>query len=111
MAIKYSENVKKEFLNTKLLRKLELLELYCDIDLIVTSGHRTPKENEKVGGAKDSSHLKGLAVDILCLDGVKYEKIRKSAEWAGITRKGHGSRHIHLDIDPSKPQNCEWWEK
>lgn len=108
--IKFNENVEIDKLNKKLLRKLDLLELYCPIDIIITSGFRTPEHNKEIGGSKSSSHLKGLAVDIACSDGVSYKKIQKSAEWAGFTRMGHGKDHIHLDIDTSKPQNCEWWE-
>ncbi len=30
----------------------------------ILSGYRTPKHNKKVGGAKNSHHVKGVAVDI-----------------------------------------------
>lgn len=36
------------------------------IPIHVNSGYRTPSYNKKVGGAKESQHLKGKAGDITC---------------------------------------------
>lgn len=36
-----------------------------DKTIIVTSGYRSPEVNEKVGGSKNSDHIRGLAADIL----------------------------------------------
>jgi uncharacterized protein YcbK (DUF882 family) len=30
----------------------------------ITSGYRSPQHNKKIGGAKDSQHVKGMAADI-----------------------------------------------
>ena len=32
----------------------------------VTSGYRSPKLNQMIGGSKNSMHMQGLAADILC---------------------------------------------
>lgn len=106
----FAKGVKKEDLNSKLIRKLDLLERYFEGDLKVTSGLRSIEHNKAVGGSPTSSHLKGLAIDIFCEDGRTYWNIRNKAIWAGFNRIGHGKTHIHLDIDTDKPQNCEWWE-
>ena len=34
--------------------------------IVINSGYRTVKRNAKVGGTPESSHTKGLAVDIAC---------------------------------------------
>ena len=34
----------------------------------INSGYRTPEHNRKVGRNKSSSHLRGLACDIHCVD-------------------------------------------
>ena len=34
------------------------------IPFVITSAYRTPEKNKEVGGSENSSHLKGLAVDI-----------------------------------------------
>ena len=57
-------------INRKLLYKtLDLLEVlekrgYNQYGFKIVNGHRHPKYNEKVGGAKLSRHIKGEAVDI-----------------------------------------------
>lgn len=111
MPIIYSEKVRKEDLDPKLRRKLDLFDIYCDIEVIATRGYSDAEKNALVGGVKNSSHIKRLAIDISCDNGVLYAKIKKYAGWAGFTRFGHGEKHIHLDCDLSKAQNCEWWEK
>ena len=47
-------------------------ERYCgpgaDTPVKVSSGYRSYKLNNKVGGARDSNHLIGCAADIVCRD-------------------------------------------
>jgi len=45
---------------------LEWIRLGIGEPLIVTSGFRCPEHNEKVGGAPNSLHTQGRAVDIIC---------------------------------------------
>jgi len=67
-----SDNSKKYYwlINKKLLKKLlqlqELLEKsgYNKKGFTITDGYRHPRENERVGGAKLSRHIKGEAIDI-----------------------------------------------
>lgn len=49
----------------RLLVKLELLRsMMGGIPILINSGYRCPKHNEKVGGAKNSYHMVGKAADI-----------------------------------------------
>ncbi len=45
---------------------LQPLRDYLGCPVIVTSGYRCYKLNEKVGGVRNSQHLKGEAADFIC---------------------------------------------
>lgn len=47
--------------------------------IIITSGYRTPTHNAKVGGAKYSYHMRGMAVDIK-VNGVSTKKVAKALD-------------------------------
>jgi len=48
----------------ELARNLQVLRDAINKPITITSGYRSPKYNEKIGGAKDSQHMKGTAADI-----------------------------------------------
>jgi hypothetical protein len=54
--------------------------------MTVTSWYRTPEYNAKVGGAKDSMHLKALAIDFQT---PRHNKAKRftPAQWQNIIRK------------------------
>jgi len=68
----------------------------------ITSGYRTKEKNKQVGGVPNSSHTKGLAVDLACTDNIKRTLILK-----GLYNCGSDlfieicKSHIHIDIDKS----------
>lgn len=81
------------------------------VPILLTSGYRGPRYNEKVGGSKSSSHVKGLAMDISCSDTQHRFFYLRAALAAGFTRIGIGKNFIHLDIDNSKPDKLIWLYK
>ena len=48
----------------ELARNLEVLRTAINKPITITSGYRSPKYNTKIGGVKDSQHLRGTAADI-----------------------------------------------
>lgn len=99
------QDPKMEGLDIKLMTLLDNARTMADIPFIITSGKRDVYSNNEVGGVKDSAHLKGLACDIECESSTARYHIIKGAIVAGFKRIGIGKGHIHLDIDPEKPQN------
>jgi uncharacterized protein YcbK (DUF882 family) len=83
----------------------------ANISFNITSGYRSPEHNKSVGGVLNSSHLKGMAVDIKCSDSRKRSIIVSSLIKAGFTRIGIASSFIHVDNDPDKSQNVMWTYK
>lgn len=57
-----------------LAERLQLFRVYKGTKIIITSGWRSHSLNARVGGAKNSFHLKGMASDII------YKDIKKTAD-------------------------------
>lgn len=51
----------------ELARNLQVLRDAINKPITITSGYRSPKYNAKIGGVKDSQHLRGTAADIKVL--------------------------------------------
>lgn len=69
---------------------------------IITSGYRTLAENAKVGGVPNSSHLKGLGVDLAVKDSATRHKIIKGLLATGTPCFIEDCKsHIHVDLDAS----------
>jgi uncharacterized protein YcbK (DUF882 family) len=69
-------------------------------EIHINSGPRCPKHNAAVGGATNSTHLRGIAADIAFITGDQlYALIRICIE-VGIRRIGINPRgnFIHIDI-------------
>jgi len=80
----------------------------------ITSGVRSIEHNSNVGGAPNSSHLRGLAVDIS--DNNKGEMLSSKFRYVAmmtlvnmnIGRIGLADTFIHFDIDKEKGQDVIW---
>jgi zinc D-Ala-D-Ala carboxypeptidase len=88
-----------KLMDESLLTMLDELRENCGFPLKINSGVRTVARNEAVGGSVNSSHLKGLAVDIHCTESAKRFKIIDEALRLGFDRIGIAKTFIHLDID------------
>ena len=66
--------------------------------VVINSGYRTHEHNKSVGGKPDSSHLKGLAVDIACKNSTDRFKLEGILREVGFKRIGMGSTFIHVAV-------------
>lgn len=97
-----------EGLDTELVAKLDWARGRSGIPFIITSGRRTPEENERAMGVDASAHIKGLAVDLRCSDSESRYKMLNALFLAGFKRLGVYDKHIHADLDPGLPQDVCW---
>lgn len=106
----YFKEKEVEGLDKELISMLDIARSFAEIPFIITSGFRTPEKNQQVGGAKDSAHLKGLAVDLACCSSEKRYLIIKGLIKAGFKRIEICKHHIHADIDRTKKQEIIFLE-
>lgn len=97
-------------MNPKLLKMLDELRGKAGIPIVLSSAFRCSKHNKKVGGVTNSSHVKGMAVDMKCYDGRTRFKILKAAFEVGFRRIEPKSTWIHVDVDPDKTQDTVFYE-
>jgi|TARA_R110000823_G_scaffold256032_1_gene378017 uncharacterized protein YcbK (DUF882 family) len=78
-----------------------------DIKFIITSGYRCEDHPESIKNPS-SSHIKGLAADILVKNSRERAVILGALLNAGFTRFGMGHNFIHVDLDEDKIQGVIW---
>lgn len=99
---------KVQQLNEQMRALVEDLNNHLNLAYRITSGFRAPEDNKRAGGVPNSSHEKGLALDV-AHDG-EIMKAMKLAYWLGrlnVIRVGFYNWHIHFDLDATKPQT-QW---
>lgn len=98
----------QQHMNADFIHKLDAIRAAVGFPLVVTSGFRSAAHNAQVGGVANSSHTRGLAVDLAAPTESAKQAIARAAIAQGITRIGWGRTFIHLDVDPTKPQRVTW---
>ena len=94
----------KEEMKKELLELLYKARVESGIPFIINSGYRCEKHNKKVGGASNSAHLRGYAVDISCTNSNRrYDLLKVFMKY--FKRVGLHKQFIHVDCDPSLPQD------
>lgn len=77
--------------------------------VIITGGARCKSHNKKVGGASNSSHTRGIGIDVRYSNSQEAFLIIKILMEMGIKRIGFSTKNfIHFDIDESLPQEVFW---
>lgn len=91
-----------EFMDLDFIKTLNSIRHTAGIPMVITSGYRSPEHNEKIGGVKNSSHLKGVAADIAVNNSADRIKIVAAAIAHKVRRIGVADGFIHLDQDREK---------
>ena len=90
-------------MDPKFMKALEKVREEYGKPMRVTSGYRSLEHNAKIGGAPNSQHLHGLAVDISCTDSfARFELIRLGMKH-GLTGFGIAQTFLHMDMRPTTP--------
>lgn len=83
---------------SELITKLQEFRDVWGKPLRITSGYRCKEHNDKIGGAPNSKHVLGEAVDIACTDAADRYKMLALAfklGWGGIA---YSKNFVHLDL-------------
>lgn len=78
---------------------LEKIRAHYNKPITVTSGYRAPEYNAKIGGAKYSYHMKGMAADIK-ISGVSPKDVANVARKLGAGGVGTYPTFTHVDVGP-----------
>ena len=97
-----------QLMDETILQMLDEVREKFDKPIHITSGYRTAAHNEAVGGTENSSHLRGLAVDISCKNSKDRFDLINCLLDVGFNRIGIAKTFIHADIDRDKVQGVIW---
>ena len=100
-------------MSPKILEMLDIAREKYDKPIKITSGYRTQAYNDNLKArgykaSKNSSHLKGLAVDIHCNNSKDRFVLVDILLDVGFNRIGIANTFIHVDIDEDKPTHLIW---
>lgn len=104
---KYFKEI-EENMNADFLNKLDEAREIANIPFIINSAYRSPEHNAKIGGKPNSSHLKGLAVDISVTNSRQRFIVLNALLEVGFTRIGIADTFIHVDLDSEKSKDVIW---
>ena len=101
------EDVDIACLKPALIRVLKSVERHYGQKVVVTSGYRTPRHNQKVRGARNSLHMYCAAADIQVSGVDKWQLasyLRSMPGRGGVGTYCH-TNSVHIDIGPERDWN------
>lgn len=104
---KYFKEI-EENMNADFLNKLDEARERAGIPFVINSAYRSPEHNAKIGGKPNSSHIKGLAVDISVTNSRQRFIVLNALLEVGFTRIGIADTFIHVDLDNEKSKDVIW---
>ncbi len=105
---KYFKEIDDGNMNQEFLIKLDRAREVAQIPFKINSAWRSVEHNAKIGGKPNSSHLKGLAVDISVTDSRSRFIVLKALIEVGFNRIGVAKTFIHVDDSKDKDPEVVW---
>lgn len=105
---RYFKEIDDGNMDQEFLLKLDRAREVAQIPFVINSAWRSVEKNKEVGGKSNSSHLKGLAVDISVTDSRSRFIVLKALIQAGFNRIGVAKTFIHVDDDKDKDPEVVW---
>lgn len=96
----------KLVVDTESMDKLQALRTKLGKPLVLTSAYRSPEHNRKVGGAKGSKHMDGIAFDVR-MDNHDPAVFEAAARAVGFTSFGYYQKSGFMHID-DRPDGRSW---
>lgn len=93
----------EDTISLTLVNQLQRARDLLGVPMIITSGCRCEKWNEKEGGSSTSAHLDGSASDISVESSENRYLLVCALLNAGFQRIGMGEGFLHVDIDYTRP--------
>jgi zinc D-Ala-D-Ala carboxypeptidase len=99
----------KVLVNEDALDKLQALRDRLRKPLILTSAYRSPEHNRRIGGAKNSQHMQGIAFDVR-MDNHDPHEFEAAARAVGFTGFGYypKSGFMHIDTGRARTWGTPW---
>ena len=96
------------------MKKLEVLRHEFNEPMIVSSGYRHESYNQVIGGAKNSPHLYGKAVDVVISGKSAYRLMKLAIQHGftgiGVSQRGpHEKRFLHIDTMENSDTHPRPW--
>ena len=95
-------------ISNELVNRLDFARNISGLPMRVSSGYRCKRHNKKIGGKPRSSHVDGLASDIICTSGALRATFLASFFESGIRRVGIYKNFIHVDVSEKLPSPMVW---
>jgi len=92
-----------QFMDERFLELIFKVRAQLDFPFYVTSGFRCVKHNRDVGGAKNSYHTKGLAVDIAMYNDYDRYELLEQLMAHGLSAIIYKS-FVHIELRPGQPK-------
>lgn len=105
---KYFKEIDDGNMNQDFLSKLDEARELAGIPFKINSAYRSPEHNAKIGGKPNSSHLRGLAVDISVTNSRQRFIVLEALIKVGFNRIGIANAFIHVDDDKEKSERVVW---